>query len=65
MALNIDLLGDLVESSSLSVNPQFYGEAGLHNMGHVILAYAHDPEYKYRVFRNLTYSCRLQQKRKN
>ncbi|XP_035911262.1 phenoloxidase 2-like [Anopheles stephensi] len=37
----IDLLGNMVEASSLSVNLQYYGD--LHNNGHNILAYIHDP----------------------
>nr|ACI46633.1 prophenoloxidase [Portunus trituberculatus] len=39
----IDLLGDTVEAdSSLSLNYPFYGD--LHNMGHVLIAAAHDPD---------------------
>ncbi|XP_062550620.1 phenoloxidase 2-like [Armigeres subalbatus] len=41
----IDILGDLVEASTLSVNRKFYGS--LHNFGHDFLAYIHDPEYRY------------------
>lgn len=43
----IDLLGDAVEAdSSISLNHQFYGD--LHNMGHVIISAAHDPDYAHR-----------------
>lgn len=43
----INILGDLIESSILSVNAEFYGN--LHNMGHVFLSLIHDPEHKYLV----------------
>lgn len=36
----IDILGNLIEASELSLNPKFYGN--LHNGGHNILAYLHD-----------------------
>lgn len=41
----IDILGDLVEASALSVNRRFYGN--LHNMGHNIISFAHDPENRF------------------
>lgn len=41
----IDILANVVESSALSVNPTFYG--GLHNEGHNVLSYAHDPESRF------------------
>ncbi|OXA57671.1 Phenoloxidase 3 [Folsomia candida] len=47
--LNIDILGDIVEASNLSPNRQYYGEWGLHNIGHLLIALCHDPEYKHRV----------------
>ncbi len=47
MPLTIDMLGDIVEASSLNPNPQYYGD--LHNMGHVMIAASHDPEFKHRV----------------
>ncbi|XP_021955351.1 phenoloxidase 2 [Folsomia candida] len=43
--LTIDMLGDIIESSSLNPNPQYYGD--LHNMGHVIISATHDPEFKH------------------
>ncbi|XP_026333174.1 phenoloxidase subunit 2-like [Hyposmocoma kahamanoa] len=43
--LNIDMLGNLVESSILSPNRQLYG--ALHNNGHVFTAYMHDPVHRY------------------
>ncbi|XP_035705957.1 phenoloxidase 2 isoform X2 [Folsomia candida] len=46
--LNIDILGDIVEASNLSPNRQYYGEWGLHNIGHLLIALCHDPEYKHR-----------------
>ncbi|ODM94868.1 Phenoloxidase 2, partial [Orchesella cincta] len=45
--LNIDILGDMVEASSLTPNAQFYGADGVHNVGHVFIAHCHDPEYKH------------------
>lgn len=41
----IDILGDLVESSDLSPNAELYGS--LHNMGHNVIAYSHDPDNRY------------------
>ncbi|XP_063705143.1 phenoloxidase 2-like [Culicoides brevitarsis] len=41
----IDILGNIVESSSLSPNRQYYGT--LHNEGHVIISFAHDPTNKH------------------
>lgn len=28
---------------------QYYGAAGFHNMGHLLIAFAHDPNGKFRV----------------
>uniref|UniRef100_A0A182WQI7 Tyrosinase copper-binding domain-containing protein n=1 Tax=Anopheles minimus TaxID=112268 RepID=A0A182WQI7_9DIPT len=41
----IDILGDVVEASSLTPNRQLYGS--LHNMGHNVISYIHDPDYRY------------------
>ncbi|XP_058464518.1 phenoloxidase 1-like [Malaya genurostris] len=41
----IDILGDMVEASTLTVNRRLYGS--LHNTGHDVLAYIHDPDYRY------------------
>lgn len=41
----IDILGNIVESSSLSPNKLLYGN--MHNEGHNIIAFVHDPEQKY------------------
>ena len=43
----IDVLGNLMEASILSKNPSYYGN--LHNMGHVFMSYAHDPDHRYLV----------------
>ncbi|KAF6200526.1 hypothetical protein GE061_004969 [Apolygus lucorum] len=40
----IDILGDIIESSTLSVNRNLYGD--LHNLGHTIISFIHDPENK-------------------
>nr|CAR85702.1 hemocyanin subunit type 2 precursor [Periplaneta americana] len=51
MSLNntagINLLGEIVESSTHSVNPVFYGK--LHNDGHVMLSKVTDPHLRYGV----------------
>ncbi|KAG4073757.1 hypothetical protein HA402_000981 [Bradysia odoriphaga] len=41
----IDILGDIVESSALSPNKLVYGD--LHNQGHNLISFVHDPEQKY------------------
>ncbi|XP_013109667.1 phenoloxidase 2 [Stomoxys calcitrans] len=41
----IDILGNLVEASSLSVNRLYYGN--LHNMVHNLISYAHDPDARH------------------
>lgn len=38
----IDVLGNLLEASILSVNMNVYGD--LHNMGHVLISLCHDPD---------------------
>ncbi|XP_017466630.1 PREDICTED: phenoloxidase 2-like [Rhagoletis zephyria] len=43
--LNIDVLGNIIESSIISPNRELYGD--LHNMGHVFIAYAHDPNHRH------------------
>ncbi|XP_016988367.1 phenoloxidase 3-like [Drosophila rhopaloa] len=44
----IDILGNIIESSVLSPNSMLYGD--LHNMGHMLIAYAHDPTHKHLEF---------------
>ncbi|XP_059487955.1 phenoloxidase 2-like isoform X2 [Neocloeon triangulifer] len=41
----INILGNMVESSVLSVNKKFYGD--LHNMMHVFTALSHDPDGRF------------------
>uniref|UniRef100_A0A240PKK2 Tyrosinase copper-binding domain-containing protein n=1 Tax=Anopheles atroparvus TaxID=41427 RepID=A0A240PKK2_ANOAO len=41
----IDILGNLIERSSLTVNRNLYGD--VHNSGHTLLAYIHDPRGTY------------------
>ncbi|KAM3957879.1 phenoloxidase subunit 1 [Aphomia sociella] len=41
----IDELGNLMESSILSINRGYYGD--LHNMGHVFISYSHDPDHRH------------------
>ncbi|XP_054279415.1 phenoloxidase 2-like [Macrosteles quadrilineatus] len=41
----IDILGDMMESSILSVNRFLYGD--LHNIGHVAIALSHDPDSRH------------------
>nr|CAH7714654.1 unnamed protein product [Callosobruchus chinensis] len=44
-ANGIDILGNMIESSILSPNRDFYGD--LHNMGHVFISYIHDPDHRH------------------
>ncbi|KAL1131636.1 hypothetical protein AAG570_011249 [Ranatra chinensis] len=41
----IDILGNILEASILTINRNLYGD--LHNLGHVALALAHDPDHKH------------------
>ncbi|XP_060843836.1 phenoloxidase 1-like [Rhopalosiphum padi] len=41
----IDILGNLMEASLLSLNPNFYGS--LHNFGHDAISFIHDPDNRY------------------
>ncbi|CAB3366920.1 Hypothetical predicted protein [Cloeon dipterum] len=41
----IDILGDMMEPSQYSVNPQLYGQ--LHNMLHVVISLIHDPDHRF------------------
>ncbi|KAF7994702.1 hypothetical protein HCN44_004174 [Aphidius gifuensis] len=41
----IDILGNIIEASTISINPTYYGD--LHNLGHVAIAYLHDPDHRY------------------
>lgn len=41
----IDILGDIIESSALTPNRQLYGN--LHNEGHNVISYSHDPQNRY------------------
>lgn len=41
----IDILGDIMEASILSPNSTLYGD--LHNMGHVLISYQHDPDHRH------------------
>nr|XP_016929103.1 phenoloxidase 2 [Drosophila suzukii] len=45
-SLDIDILGNMIEATPvLSVNYNFYGN--LHNEGHNIISYAHDPDQRH------------------
>ncbi|XP_049766727.1 phenoloxidase 1-like [Schistocerca cancellata] len=41
----IDILGNIMESSTISINRRYYGN--LHNLGHVALALCHDPDNRH------------------
>lgn len=41
----MDILGNIVEACSLSPNRQLYGN--LHNQGHNVISYAHDPDARF------------------
>lgn len=43
----IDILGDIMESSHESKNPEYYGS--LHNWGHVLMANILDPDGRFQV----------------
>ena len=43
----IDILANTVESSILTPDQNFYGD--LHNMGHEMIAFIHDPDFRYLV----------------
>lgn len=47
----IDILGNTIENSLLSSNRNLYGD--IHNMGHIMLAYVHDPDNRYLVRKKL------------
>lgn len=49
----IDILGNLMESSLISRNRAYYGD--LHNMGHVFISYAHDPDHRHLVRQCILY----------
>lgn len=41
----IDILGNLIEPTKLSINPKLYGN--LHGFGHEMIAYIHDPDGRH------------------
>lgn len=41
----IDLLGNMMESSLISIDRDYYGD--IHNMGHIFMAFAHDPQHRH------------------
>ncbi|XP_049838943.1 phenoloxidase 2-like [Schistocerca gregaria] len=41
----IDILGNMMEASSLSINTNLYGD--LHNLGHVMMGFCHDPDARH------------------
>ncbi|XP_075170477.1 phenoloxidase 2-like [Haematobia irritans] len=41
----IDILGNMMEASVISPNQSVYGD--FHNMGHVFISYAHDPDHRH------------------
>ncbi|CAB3245542.1 unnamed protein product [Arctia plantaginis] len=41
----IDTLGNMMESTILSPNRNYYGD--FHNMGHVFISFAHDPDHRH------------------
>lgn len=41
----IDMLGNMMESSVASIDRAYYGD--IHNMGHVFMAFSHDPESRH------------------
>ena len=47
--VNIEQLGDMTEASYNSVNRKYYGDFGLHNEVHVLLAFVHHPKFRKSV----------------
>lgn len=43
----VDILGNVVEASSISINRTYYGD--VHNTGHILLAQIHDPDNEFLV----------------
>lgn len=43
----IDLLGHIMEATRLSPNKALYGD--MHNFGHVMIAFMHDPDGRHLV----------------
>ncbi|KAK7871345.1 hypothetical protein R5R35_007603 [Gryllus longicercus] len=41
----IDILGNIIESSDISVHPNLYGD--MHNMGHMFISLSHDPDHRH------------------
>uniref|UniRef100_A0A182QSW5 Tyrosinase copper-binding domain-containing protein n=1 Tax=Anopheles farauti TaxID=69004 RepID=A0A182QSW5_9DIPT len=41
----VDVLGDIIESSTISVNRELYGDT--HNIGHILLCFIHDPRGEF------------------
>ncbi|KAJ8921108.1 hypothetical protein NQ315_015906 [Exocentrus adspersus] len=41
----IDILGNIIEATELSINPQLYGN--LHNQGHNMISLIHDPDHRH------------------
>ena len=41
----IEVLGNMMEASILSPNRKLYGD--LHNMGHTLISYQHDPDHRH------------------
>ncbi|KAI8045631.1 phenoloxidase 3-like [Drosophila gunungcola] len=44
----IDILGNMIEATVLSPNQTMYGD--IHNMGHILIAYSHDPTNRHLEF---------------
>lgn len=44
----IEPLANAVEASDLSVNPMFYDPMGVHALGHIMIALAADPDFRFR-----------------
>ncbi|OXU22253.1 hypothetical protein TSAR_002571 [Trichomalopsis sarcophagae] len=41
----IDIIGNMMEASILSPDQTYYGD--LHNLGHIAISYAHDPDHRF------------------
>ncbi|XP_033109054.1 hemocyanin B chain-like, partial [Anneissia japonica] len=47
--VTINNLGQAIEASIQSPNPQLYGLIGLHSWGHVLLSFLTDPDGRYNM----------------
>jgi uncharacterized protein YggE len=47
--VGIDMIGNTLEATDYSINPDYYDATGLHNSGHRIIGYSVDPNFELMV----------------